>query len=105
MSTLLEVIVVDALLDLMAIQKMSVLTTVSFLHDLQTLNITSDECTNQTDDCDPAATCSNTPGSFTCTCPTGYSGNGRVCNDNDECLNPALTGCGTNADCVNNGSS
>jgi len=38
-----------------------------------------DECAAGTDDCDaaPAATCGNTPGSFTCTCPSGYAGTGH----------------------------
>ena len=37
-----------------------------------------DECTMGTDDCVDGATCMNTVGSFTCTCPPGFRGNGRV---------------------------
>ena len=38
-----------------------------------------DECKENTDDCDVNADCNNTPGSFTCTCKDGYTGNGRKC--------------------------
>jgi hypothetical protein len=38
-----------------------------------------DECARSTDDCDdiPAATCVNSGGGFTCTCPADYTGSGR----------------------------
>ena len=36
------------------------------------------ECTINTDDCVDGATCMNTAGSFTCTCPPGFSGDGRA---------------------------
>ena len=39
-----------------------------------------DECTLNTDDCHATfATCTNTDGSFTCTCNTGYDGDGVTC--------------------------
>ena len=41
-----------------------------------------DECISGTDNCDLNASCNNTDGSFTCTCNTGYSGDGVTCEGN-----------------------
>ena len=41
--------------------------------------IDNNECTANTHNCHSDATCSNTHGSFTCTCNTGFSGNGMTC--------------------------
>jgi hypothetical protein len=38
-----------------------------------------DECTLNTDNCDTNAACTNTAGSFTCACNSGYSGDGTTC--------------------------
>ena len=38
-----------------------------------------DECTTNVHNCDPLAVCSNTVGSFHCTCIAGYKGNGTTC--------------------------
>ena len=38
-----------------------------------------DECSSKTDDCSQFATCTNTDGSYECTCLDGYQGNGRRC--------------------------
>ena len=38
-----------------------------------------DECSLEPKPCDNNATCSNTDGSFICTCKEGFSGNGTVC--------------------------
>ena len=37
-----------------------------------------DECSAR-HQCDSSATCHNTDGSYTCTCDSGYSGDGRTC--------------------------
>ena len=38
-----------------------------------------DECAGDTDMCHLNATCNNTQGSYTCSCNTGYAGNGLFC--------------------------
>lgn len=38
-----------------------------------------DECAMGADICDPNANCTNTIGSYNCTCNPGYSGNGFLC--------------------------
>ena len=38
-----------------------------------------DECTSDTHNCHVDANCTNTKGSFYCTCHTGYSGDGVTC--------------------------
>ncbi|MBC8133289.1 MAG: hypothetical protein H7X95_09945 [Deltaproteobacteria bacterium] len=52
--------------------------------------------------CDPLTTCTNTPGSFTCSrCPSGFTGNGKTgCVDVDECANHTAT-CNPIAACLN----
>ena len=37
------------------------------------------ECVEGIHDCNQNATCNNTEGSFTCSCNTGYTGNGSSC--------------------------
>ena len=46
------------------------------------------------------ATCTNTYGSFNCTCAAGYTGNCLVCGDADEC-NDGTSRCDSNAACTN----
>ena len=39
----------------------------------------ADECSLKIDDCHELATCTNIIGSFECTCPIEYKGNGKNC--------------------------
>ena len=72
----------------------------------------------QTNECDPSsflpplylppcvanATCTDKPGSYTCACDSGYSGDGNTggagCADVDECAT-GTSGCSPNATCIN----
>ena len=51
-----------------------------------------DECSSDVDDCHNDANCTNTAGSFTCTCREGYTGNGTSCSGmlNWTCSGDAL---------------
>uniref|UniRef100_F6V250 Signal peptide, CUB and EGF-like domain-containing protein 2 n=1 Tax=Ornithorhynchus anatinus TaxID=9258 RepID=F6V250_ORNAN len=52
-----------------------------------------DECAERTDDCHADAFCQNTPKSYRCTCKPGYRGEGKDCEDIDECDNELNGGC------------
>ncbi|XP_043372707.1 signal peptide, CUB and EGF-like domain-containing protein 2 isoform X5 [Dermochelys coriacea] len=52
-----------------------------------------DECAQRTDDCHPDAICQNIPKLYKCTCKLGYSGEGKMCEDIDECDNDFNGGC------------
>ena len=38
-----------------------------------------DECTDESDNCDDNAECTNTLGGFICNCTAGYTGTGQMC--------------------------
>ena len=44
-----------------------------------------DECMDTVNQCSENAKCNNTFGSYTCTCKEGFTGNGKLCTDVDEC--------------------
>ncbi|PNI79386.1 SCUBE2 isoform 4 [Pan troglodytes] len=58
-----------------------------------------DECAQGLDDCHADALCQNTPTSYKCSCKPGYQGEGRQCEDIDECGNELNGGCVH--DCLN----
>ena len=52
------------------------------------------------DACDADATCTNSTGSYSCACNSGFKGDGKVCDDINECL-VDNGGCDKNAKCTN----
>ena len=65
-----------------------------------------DECSlPEKNNCHSESTCTNTSGSFTCVCNTGYDGDGVNCTDIDECSIPEESNCDAMSTCTNtNGS-
>jgi len=51
----------------------------AYVYTLDTVCVDVDECELGTDDCDSNATCTNTEGSYDCTCNAGYEGDGVTC--------------------------
>ena len=51
----------------------------SYLQLIASMFTDVDECSNEVYPCDPNANCTNSIGNFSCTCLTGYSGNGMTC--------------------------
>ncbi|MBR59410.1 MAG: hypothetical protein CMH54_15525 [Myxococcales bacterium] len=58
-----------------------------------------DECSDESHNCSPDGTCTNTPGGFECACNEGYSGDGVDCTSLDAC-SPDSDDCGVHASCV-----
>nr|XP_045002250.1 signal peptide, CUB and EGF-like domain-containing protein 2 isoform X2 [Jaculus jaculus] len=52
-----------------------------------------DECAQGLDDCHEDALCQNTAASYKCACKPGYQGEGKQCEDTDECENELNGGC------------
>ena len=69
------------------------------MHLLTTLS-DHDECDDDPDPCHAQANCTNTVGSYECTCDDGFRGNGTDCTDVDECAE-GTSDCDDNMDCVN----
>ncbi|XXX73182.1 FG-GAP-like repeat-containing protein [Sorangium sp. So ce134] len=60
--------------------------------------VENNECALGTDNCGANATCTDTPGSFTCACNAGYEGDGVTCTDIDECAQSPCQNGGTCTD-------
>nr|XP_058951787.1 fibrillin-1-like [Pocillopora verrucosa] len=63
------------------------------------INEDTDECKEDNHDCDPNANCTNTYGSYKCTCTEGYTGDGHSCADVYECIRNHS--CQINSSCTN----
>ncbi|HEX5058634.1 MAG TPA: calcium-binding EGF-like domain-containing protein [Kofleriaceae bacterium] len=64
---------------------------------IRDVTVPVNECAGGTHDCNAHATCNDTVEGFTCSCNTGYVGNGDVCSQqNVNCV----AGCGANATCT-----
>jgi len=46
---------------------------------MKNFHLDTNECLTDNGGCDAQAICTNTPGSFSCSCKSGYSGNGFNC--------------------------
>ena len=51
-----------------------------------------DECSRNTDNCHENADCLNNPGSYTCHCKPGFTGNGTSCSGKQPSIK-YFTGC------------
>ncbi|XP_078609800.1 uncharacterized protein LOC144881035 isoform X2 [Branchiostoma floridae x Branchiostoma japonicum] len=60
----------------------------------------TDECSSGHHNCHASAQCTNTYGSFSCSCLEGYIGDGTNCTDVDECSSGTAS-CDENASCEN----
>jgi hypothetical protein len=63
------------------------------------VTVSVNECAGGTAECGANATCTDTANGYTCTCNSGYSGNGDVCSaTNQACTTPGV--CSADATCV-----
>ncbi|XP_022795527.1 pro-epidermal growth factor-like [Stylophora pistillata] len=66
----------------------------------QTCDEDINECVTEEQRCSVDAVCSNTKGSYNCSCKPGFLGNGSSCTDIDECA-IGTHDCNTDAVCIN----
>lgn len=64
--------------------------------------VDKNECLNGEESCHEVAACRNLPGTYSCSCPEGFTGDGKAaCNDIDECADPLGTACQVYSSCQN----
>ena len=82
-TTLLEDLTVCVTKDTLEVEQYALVLKYNLYTNFQYSNVIMsdiDECASSTTNkCDSDSTCTNTPGSFTCTCNQGYTGNGTIC--------------------------
>lgn len=64
------------------------------------ISLDINECRDETNRCHVKARCINTQGSYTCSCNSGFHGDGMVCSDIDECA-WGVHDCHRKAKCIN----
>jgi hypothetical protein len=72
------------------------------LSGLEVLTGSTNPCLTNNGGCSPNATCTNNGGTASCTCTSGYTGNGITCTPVDSCLTNN-GGCSPNATCTSTG--
>ena len=64
------------------------------------ITVAVDECVKETHDCDSTlGVCTDTSGGFNCTCIDGFRGDGRTCENINEC-GEQIDDCPENAGCT-----
>ena len=59
-------------------------TVISFIYKLCIQILDIDECSTEPSPCDQNADCTNSDGSYSCTCKPGFAGNGTACEGRKE---------------------
>ena len=79
---MLEVLVVHATLDIQEMVSHALVCFHEYYFEIKLnwINIDINECSTNNGGCSSNALCTNTQGSFSCACNSGYSGNGFTCN-------------------------
>ncbi|XP_020608971.1 uromodulin-like [Orbicella faveolata] len=85
-TTVMLMLTVPTLKDHSTVRVLMVILVMEWLVNLFLSFSDIEECEKEIDNCHVDANCTNTRGSFSCTCHTGYSGDGVMCDDIEECF-------------------